>query len=114
MKHLLLLLLFIAPLTIQAQKTTELSQLRLQIDSLDNELIHTLSARMKVCLAVGEYKKKNHVAVVQSNRYNELLNRLCELGKECGLTEEFVKEIMETIHKESVRQQKEFIGESSR
>ena len=121
MRKSLFLLLFAVSLSLHAKGATavndsvditELSKLRQQIDSLDNELIHTLSERMKVCLAVGEFKKKHHVAVVQSNRFNELLARLCQLGKENGLTEDFVKEIMETIHKESVRQQKAFIEKS--
>ena len=125
MRYLLLILFFVVSSSLQAQNiagkesipkqecnsvdTTELSKLRLQIDSLDNELVHILSERMKVCLAVGKYKKQHHVAVVQNNRFNELLKRLCKRGKEFGLTEVFVKEIMETIHEESIRQQKEFI-----
>jgi chorismate mutase len=123
MRQLLLLMLFVVSSSLQAQNavdsesvqerngadTTELGKLRLQIDSLDNELIQILAERMKVCLAVGEYKKEHRMAVVQSNRYNELLKRLCEQGKEAGLGEQFVKEIMDTIHKESVRQQEEFI-----
>ncbi len=114
------LFLFAASLSLHAQSasrsdsagvTKDLSTLRLQIDSLDNQLIHILAERMKVCLAVGAYKKQHHVAVVQSKRYQELLNRLCKQGEEAGLTEQFVKAIMDTIHKESVRQQEELLAQ---
>lgn len=89
----------------QAASDSVLTGLRTQIDSLDNQLIEILSNRMKVCVAVGEYKKQHNIAVVQSNRYNEIVERLCKLGKEKGLSETFVKQIMETIHTESVSQQ---------
>ena len=64
---------------------------------------------MKVCQAVGEYKKRHHVAVVQRNRFDEIMKRLCKQGQEEGLTESFVKEIMDDIHEESVRQQNELL-----
>lgn len=86
--------------------TTELSKLRLQIDTVDDQLIHLLAERMKLCHAIGEYKKKNHVTPIQSKRYNELVKRLCIQGVEEGLTEQFVKDIMDIIHQESVRRQK--------
>ncbi len=126
MRHSLFALLFAVSLSLQAQnaymdnsnsmqrqdgaETAGLNELRQQIDSLDNQLINILAERMRVCLAVGEYKKRHGVAVVQSNRYNDLLTRLCKQGAETGLTEQFVKEIMDVIHKESVRQQKELIA----
>ena len=84
-----------------------LSEMRTQIDSLDNCLIDLLAARMKVCLAVGEYKKARSIAVVQSSRYHELVERLCERGKAAGLSEAFVRRIMEVVHDESVRRQEE-------
>ena len=89
---------------------SKLTELRSQIDSLDNVLVQVLSKRLKVCKEVGQFKKKEGIAVVQSNRYNELVNRLCVLGKSLGLTECFVKQIMDTIHEESVRQQNELVG----
>ena len=84
----------------------ELKKLRMQIDSIDNEIIDLLAKRMKVCLAVGQYKKEHGIAVVQSNRYNEIIEKRCKLGTEKGLSGDFVKQIVELIHSESVRQQR--------
>lgn len=119
MKHILFLLLLAASLPLCAQTakdsvadstdTLQLSALRAKIDSLDNQLIKILAERMKVCQAVGEYKKRHHVAVVQRNRFEEIMERLCKQGQAEGLTESFVKEIMDDIHKESVRQQNELL-----
>ncbi len=88
----------------------ELKELRMQIDSIDNEIIDLLAKRMQVCLAVGRYKKEHGLAVVQSNRYNEIVEKRSKLGTEKGLSEDFVKQIVELIHTESVRQQQEITG----
>ena len=93
-----------------ADTDTQLKAMRTQIDSLDDQLIEILAARMKVCVAVGQYKKEHNIAVVQTNRYNEIVERLTKEGKEAGLSEDFVKKIMDTIHEESVRQQNELVG----
>ncbi len=82
-----------------------LAPMRLQIDSLDNQLVEILARRMQVCLAVGEYKKQHGIAVVQNNRYKELVERLCKQGKDAGLSEKFVRKLMKLIHDESVRGQ---------
>lgn len=78
----------------------------MQIDSIDNEIIDLLAKRMKVCLVVGQYKKEHGISVVQSNRYNEIVEKRSKQGTEKGLSEDFVKQIVELIHSESVRQQR--------
>lgn len=83
----------------------ELNKLRSNIDSIDNQLIHLLANRMNVSRAIGEYKKLHQIQIVQSKRYDELLNRLCEQGIEVGLTAQFITDIMDIIHKESIKQQ---------
>lgn len=84
-----------------------LKDLRQQIDSLDSEIIETLAQRMHICLAVGKYKKEHGLAVVQSNRYNEIVEKRSRLGTAKGLGEDFTKQLVELIHRESVRQQRE-------
>lgn len=88
-----------------------LKELRQQIDSLDNELMRTLANRMEVCVAVGKYKKEHKIAVVQTNRFSELVERLCKDGTAMGLSEDFIVKIMNLIHEESVRQQKQLMQE---
>lgn len=83
----------------------ELNKLRSNIDTIDNQLIHLLANRMNVSRAIGEYKKLHQIQIVQSKRYDELLNRLCEQGIEVGLTAQFITDIMDIIHKESIKQQ---------
>jgi chorismate mutase len=82
-----------------------LENLREQINHLDEELISLISNRMKVAKEIGEIKKKSNITVLQSSRYNEILERLNKKGEEFGLSEKFIKSYMEAIHIESIRTQ---------
>ena len=99
-------------LVIRDEKTTTegISQLRKQIDELDNELMDLLAKRMKVCREIGQYKKEHNMTVLQANRYNEILNKRGAQGSLCGMDPEFVAHVFENIHEESVRQQIEIIN----
>lgn len=91
--------------------TTEgISQLRLQIDELDNQLMDLLAKRMRVCREIGQYKKEHNMTVLQTGRYNEILDKRGAQGSLCGMAPEFVKQVFELIHEESVRQQIEIIN----
>ena len=91
--------------------TTEgISQLRKQIDELDNQVMDVLAKRMRVCREIGQYKKEHNMTVLQAQRYNEILDKRGAQGTLCGMDSEFIKKIYEAIHEESVRQQIEIIN----
>lgn len=91
--------------------TTEgISQLRHQIDELDNQLMDLLAKRMRVCREIGQYKKEHNMTVLQAARYNEILDKRGVQGAMCGMSAEFAAKIFENIHEESVRQQIEIIS----
>jgi len=91
--------------------TTEgINQLRSQIDEIDNQLMELLSKRMRVCREIGQYKKEHNMTVLQTTRYNEILDKRGAQGVLCGMSSEFVKQVFEMIHEESVRQQIEIIN----
>lgn len=87
----------------------ELKELRSQIDSLDSRLVEILAERMRVCIEVGEYKKKYDITVVQNDRFQEILEKRSEQGAQQGLSKDYVKKIFELIHEESVRRQEEIV-----
>ena len=87
----------------------ELNTLRAQIDVIDNQLIETLSKRMKVADAIGEIKKSQNVAVLQSNRWNEILGKMILEGESKGLSEEFVLKMFKAIHQESINHQEKIL-----
>ena len=99
-------------LVIRKEKhTTEsLSELRSQIDECDNSLIEMLAKRMRVCREIGTFKKEHNMTILQTGRYNEILDKRGAQGALCGMGAEFVKKVFEAIHEESVRQQMEIIN----
>ena len=65
---------------------------------------------MRVCREIGQYKKEHNMTVLQTTRYNEILDKRGAQGALCGMGPKFVKEIFESVHEESVRQQMEIIN----
>lgn len=91
--------------------TTEgITVLRKQIDELDNQLMELLAKRMRVCREIGQYKKEHNMTVLQSARYSEILDKRGAQGALCGMSPDFVTNVFELIHGESVRQQMEIIN----
>lgn len=95
----------------QSVTTEGISALRKQIDDLDNQLMELLSKRMRVCREIGHYKKEHNMTVLQTSRYNEILNKRDAQGSLCGMDPNFIKTIFEAVHEESVRQQIEIINQ---
>lgn len=92
--------------------TTEgIHALRKQIDELDNQLIELLAKRMRVCREIGQYKKEHNMTVLQTSRYNEILDKHGAQGVLCGMSSEFIRSVFEEVHEESVRQQIEIINQ---
>lgn len=88
-----------------------LEKLRQQINQLDDELMLLLSQRMKVAEKIGQYKKENNITILQTKRWNEILERAVKKGEKMGLTKEFVTKYLDAVHMESInRQNKVFHG----
>jgi chorismate mutase len=84
---------------------TSLNELRIQIDDLDNELLDTLKRRMEVAEKIGVHKKKNGVTILQSARWEELLDSRIQSGIKNGLSEEFMSKLLKAVHQESINRQ---------
>ena len=80
---------------------------RQKIDSLDNQLLKTIGLREQIVKEVGIYKAKNNVPPLQAARFQQILEKNIALGKQLGLSAEFVTEMMNAIHKESLRIEEE-------
>ena len=92
------------------QTTENLSELRHQIDNLDNQLLELLVKRMRISREIGQYKKEHSMPVLQTNRYDEILQKRMAQAVELGMSGEFMKEVMQAIHEESVHQQMDIIN----
>ena len=88
----------------------KMSKLRANIDVLDANLLELLSKRMKVAVEIGQVKKEANVAVLQNNRWNEILGKMILEGEEKGLSNEFVMHLFKAIHQESITHQEKVIN----
>lgn len=88
-----------------ASGMTSLQELRSQIDIIDDELLNLLAKRSEISSKIGVIKKENNLTVLQQDRWNSILSNHIEKGKVLGLKEELVKEIFESIHKDSIDRQ---------
>jgi len=88
------------------KNSVTLEELRLQIDKLDDEVIQLMEQRMAISKKIGIFKKENNITILQTNRWNELLEKRINVGLSKGMSEAFVKKIYSAIHEESIQQQK--------
>lgn len=89
----------------ETQTTENLSELRRQIDQVDEQLLELLAKRMRISREIGVYKKEHNMPILQSPRYREILEKRSDMGEHLDLSPDFVKEVLKEIHEESVRQQ---------
>jgi|AntRauTorcE11898_2_1112593.scaffolds.fasta_scaffold03779_2 chorismate mutase len=81
----------------------QLHRLRSEIDKLDAEFIQVLARRMQIIEEIGTYKKENDITVFQLKRWTEMLHQRLRAGKEQGMEQTFLSELLKIIHKESLR-----------
>ena len=65
---------------------------------------------MKVVNKIGLIKKNHNVSVLQSKRWNEILEKMILNGESAGLNEEFISKIFKVIHQESINEQDKVIN----
>jgi chorismate mutase len=93
-----------------ADFANKMTKLRANIDVLDANLLELLGKRMKVADEIGQVKKDNNVAVLQSNRWNEIQAKMIAEGAKKGLTEEFIIRLFKDIHQESIGHQEKILN----
>lgn len=82
-----------------------LQELRDLIDQLDEEIAQKLGSRMEIAARIGDHKRAHQVAILQPERWERIMARQLELAPHLGLSDAFVREYMDAVHRESIRQQ---------
>jgi chorismate mutase len=85
----------------------ELQMLRSKIDKIDSSLLHSLAERIDTIHEIGAYKKENNITIFQLERWKEILATRSAIGEELGLDRNFIKKLLQLMHKESIRIQTE-------
>lgn len=85
---------------------SELDRLRQEIDQCDDIIAEAYIKRLDLVKKVGEYKKANNVAVLNSGREQEILQRLSSKSVEYG---EDIQDLYKFIMEYSRGKQKNII-----
>ena len=65
---------------------------------------------MQTAEKIGKRKRANNVAILQSNRWEDICRRMLSMTRGMGLSEEFVNSVLEAIHVESINHQNEVMN----
>ena len=65
-----------------------------------------LGQRMKIAEKIGQYKKENNITILQTNRWNEIIEKAFNHGDKLGLSKEFITKYFDAVHMESIAHQK--------
>jgi chorismate mutase len=84
--------------------------LRLQIDGYDEKLLEIIGNRMQIVDQIGLLKKEKNVAILQNQRWNEILLKMTAEGKEMGLSSDFIMQLFKAIHQESINHQEKVMN----
>lgn len=87
-----------------------MEKMRQQINQLDDELLQLLGQRMKVADKIGQYKKDNNITILQTNRWNAILDRAFAKGDKLGLSREFITKYFDAVHMESINHQNKIMN----
>lgn len=91
----------------------ELNYLRTQIDTVDKELVKLIESRLAISRKIADVKRAHKMTTYQPKRWEAVLKKRLEMARQTGLSEEFVKELFEKLHSESVRVQEESLKNGS-
>jgi chorismate mutase len=87
-----------------------MEKMRQQINQLDDELLQLIGQRMKVADKIGQYKKDNNITILQTNRWNAILERAYARGEKLGLGKEFITKYFDAVHMESINHQNKIMN----
>ncbi len=96
--------------TTEKEFITALEKLREQINHIDDELMQLLGQRMKIADKIGEYKRDNNITILQTNRWNAILERAFVKGEKLGLGKEFITKYYDAVHMESIGHQNKIMN----
>ncbi|MFO7867757.1 MAG: bifunctional 3-deoxy-7-phosphoheptulonate synthase/chorismate mutase type II [Bacteroidales bacterium] len=87
-----------------------LEELRSQIDLIDDEILESIQKRMNIVKEIGKHKKSNNIRVLQTDRWEHIIETAKQKGSSKGLSDEFIEKLFKAVHQESINIQTEIIN----
>lgn len=91
------------------KELTILEKLREQVDNTDKEILYLIKRRLQTIKKIAKYKFENNLEIEDLDREDKVILDKTRLSITLNLNESFIREIFETIVKESKVVQKDFI-----
>lgn len=105
----------LAALVVRAEYTEDMSgqvqleYLRQLMDTLDAEIVDILAKRMELSVQMGDVKRASHMTAFQPGRWRDMVDALSARAQARSLSKDFIVELYEMIHHESLRRQLEIL-----
>lgn len=88
---------------------SQLERMRMQIDSIDQQLIDLLGKRFDISRNIANYKKDLNLAPFQLKRWRSIIDSRKLQAKNIGINPDFIMKLLQSIHKESIAIQNEIM-----
>lgn len=83
-----------------------LKEYRKEFDKINNEILNSVSKRMKLSKKLGIFKKKNNLKRINREREKEMIKNLEKKAKKLGLDKKFINDLFKPIILHSRKVQK--------
>ena len=80
---------------------------RKQIDILDEKILIALAKRAGITRKIGRFKKKQKMSILDKKRRGDILKSNLKKAQSLGLSKNFIKNLLTSIHKYSLTIQEE-------
>lgn len=90
---------------VSSDVASQIKEIRLEVEALDDRLFDILSERMKLSEAVGVLKRENNITILQQEHWRKMIGLRLDQSEDYGLSRLFVRQLMDAIHQESIRHQ---------
>jgi chorismate mutase len=90
------------PLGKSPQTMEELINYRKEIDKFDKTLMDIIEQRMEIVKKIGQFKKDNQMTILQTSRWEEIIEKYLADGSDRGFSEKFIDRLFKAIHQESI------------
>lgn len=83
----------------------QMALFRKRIDEIDDRLLKALGERMALSREIGEFKKEHNISIIQTQRWEALMDKVLHEAPGYSLREDFVKSFFSIIHDASIEEQ---------
>jgi chorismate mutase len=90
----------------------QLEEIRSRIANLDETVLRLISERMVLSREVGQFKKENHIMILQQEHWWKIIREKLERAESLDLSRAFIRQIMDAIHQESIRHQLDLVNKT--